>query len=94
MLYLITYLLNLFDLICTNYWITQCGISIEANPIGRWLYENHLAVQVKVFMAPILLLVLYDYAKRNPKWEWVSWLLLAAYSILSIYHLVIAIAVT
>lgn len=89
MTYLITYLLNLFDLICTNYWISLYGLSVEGNPIGRWLYENHLAVQVKVFMVGTLLIVLYDYAKRNPKWEWVSWLLLAAYSILAIYHIVI-----
>ena len=88
---IITYLLNLFDLICTNYWITQHGLSIEANPIGRWLYENRLAVPVKVFMVGTLLLILYDAVKKNQKWKWTSWLLLAFYSILTIYHIAIAI---
>ena len=85
MIYLLTYLLNLFDLICTNYWISLYGLSVEGNPIGRWLYENNLAVQVKVFMVGTLLLFLYS----NPKWKWTGWLLLAVYSILAIYHIVI-----
>lgn len=88
---IIAYALNLFDLICTNYWISLYGLSVEGNPVGRWLYENGLAVQVKVFMVGTLLLVLYDAEKRNPKWKWASWLLLAFYSILAIYHIILAV---
>jgi hypothetical protein len=84
---LICYAINLFDLICTNYWISLYGLSVEGNPIGRWLYENGLAVQVKVFMVGTLLLVLYS----NPKWKWTGWLLLVFYSILAIYHIILAI---
>lgn len=90
MLYLLTYLLNLFDLICTNYWISLYGLSVEGNQFGKWLYQNHLAVQYKVVMVGIALVVLYRYNK----WKWTGWLLLAVYSILAIYHIVIAIAVT
>lgn len=85
MIYLLTYLLNLFDLICTNYWISLYGLSVEGNPIGRWLYQNHLAVPIKVFGVGFLLIFLYRYNK----WNWTSWLLLAVYSILAIYHIVI-----
>ena len=46
---IIAYLLNLFDLICTNRGMSLYGLSVEANPIGRWLYQNHLAAPVKVF---------------------------------------------
>ena len=84
-----TYLLNLFDLICANYWISLYGLSVEGNPIGRWLYENNLVVQVKVFVIGALLVVLYDTVKRNPKWNWTSYLLLAVYSVIAIYHIVI-----
>lgn len=87
MKFLLTYLLNLFDLICTNYWISQYGLSVEANPIGRWLYENRLAVPVKVFGVGVLLIFLYS----NNKWKWTGWLLLAFYSILAIYHIILAV---
>ena len=86
---IIAYLLNLFDLICTNYWISLYGLSVEANPIGRWLYRNHLAAPVKVFGVGGLLIVLYHALKKHPKWNWTSWLLLAVYSIIAIYHIVI-----
>ena len=94
MLYLLTYLLNLFDLICTNYWITQYGLSIEANPIGRWLYENHLAVQVKVFMVGLMLLVLYDTAKHGEEntaklCDIASLVMFVAYAILAVYHILL-----
>lgn len=87
MVYLITYLLNLFDLICTNYWISLYGLSVEGNPIGRWLYQNHLAVPVKVFGVGSLLIFLY----RHNKWKWTGWVLLAFYSILAIYHIILAV---
>lgn len=86
---IIAYLLNLFDLICTNYWISLYGLSVEANPIGRWLYQNHLAAPVKVFGVGGLLIVLYHALKKHPQWNWTSWLLLAVYSIIAIYHIVI-----
>lgn len=86
---IIAYLLNLFDLICTNYWISLYGLSVEANPICRWLYQNHLAAPVKVFGVGGLLIVLYHALKKHPKWNWTSWILLAVYSIIAIYHIVI-----
>ena len=89
MLYLLTYLLNLFDLICTNYWISLYGLSVERNPAGRWLYQTNLAVPVKVFLVATLLLVLNYAIKHNPKWKWIGWLLLAFQSILAIYHIFI-----
>ena len=55
---LIAYLLNLFDLAMTTHWVNKFGIDIEANPAGRWLYENHLAVPAKVFGIGVLFLIL------------------------------------
>lgn len=86
---IIAYMLNLFDLICTNYWISLYGLSVEANPIGRWLYQNHLAAPVKVFGVGGLLIVLYHALKKHPQWNWTSWLLLAVFGVLAIYHIVI-----
>ena len=99
---LIAYLLNLFDLAMTNHWVNKFGIEIEANPIGRWLYQNHLAVPIKVFGIGAIFLILHNAIKHRDKglehstqwWDIASWVVLAVYSILSIYHIVIAIAVT
>lgn len=95
----IAYLLNLFDLAMTSHWVKKYGIEIEANPIGRWLYQNHLAVPIKVFGIGILFLVLHNTVKHRDKglehsfqwWDITSWVVLGMYFILAIYHIIIAI---
>ena len=99
--FIIAYLLNLFDLLCTNYWIKKFGLDIEANPVGRWLYENHLAVPTKVFGMGFLFWLLNKAVSHRDKglekstewWDVASWAVLAVYGILAIYHIIIAIRV-
>lgn len=86
---LITYILNLVDLVFTTIWVKKYGIEIEANPIGRWLYEKNAAVFVKVGVVGAILFRLYKLLQLYPKWEWTSWVLLAVYSALVLYHIVI-----
>jgi hypothetical protein len=42
---IISYLLNIIDYLFTAYWVHKFGIEIEieANPIGRWMFENNLS---------------------------------------------------
>lgn len=42
-----TYLLNLFDLVMTYRLYHLYGLSIEANPIGKFLLETNLAIPYK-----------------------------------------------
>ena len=90
MTYLITYALNLFDLTCTYRLYNQYGSSIEGNPIGRYLLETNLAVPVKTIGIGVALFALYAGTKRYPQYRWTSWLLLAVYSMLAVYHTIIA----
>lgn len=98
---LIAYLLNLFDLLCTNYWIKKFGLDIEANPVGRWLYQNHLAVPVKVFGIGALLLILHNAVKHRDKgleksfqwWDVASWAALGVYGVLAAYHIILAVKI-
>lgn len=87
---ILTYLLNLFDLAMTTYWVNLYGLSIEANPIGRWLYETGAVHAVKIVGVGLLLLVLYLALKAKPSWAWVSWIPLAVYGALALYHFIIA----
>ena len=88
---IIAYLLNLFDLYRTTVLVEKYGIGIEANPIGRWLFINHHAFQVKVLGVGVAMLTLYYLITLKPEWEWTSWLILAIYYLLAIYHLIIVI---
>lgn len=84
---IITYLLNLFDLAMTTLWVKLYGIDAEANPIGRWLFENNLAGVVKIFVVGALLLLLGYLLKRYPKYKYVALLLCVVYAIIAMYHL-------
>jgi hypothetical protein len=90
---IITYALNLLDLIATTRLVQKYGIEIEANPIARWLYQTGAAYAAKIVGVGLLLLVLYHALKARPEWGWVSWLLLAVYGALALYHIFIALSI-
>lgn len=83
------YALNLFDLFCTLYWYHLYGVSIEGNPFGRLLLVTNLAIPVKTIGVGAALIALYVGVKKYPKWKWTSWLCLAVYSILAVYHIIL-----
>lgn len=88
--YILTYLLNLFDLAFTMYYADRFGIEAEANPIGRWMIQNGSVYVVKIVFMAVALYLLYLCTKALPKWKWICWIPLGIYSILAVYHLFIA----
>lgn len=93
---IIAYILNLADLAFTTYWVNKFGLGIEANPIGRWLYQTGMVYPVKIVGMAILFWILYTAIKKidTPKKEWwdsVSWVVLVAYGVLAVYHIILAI---
>lgn len=86
---IITYLLNLFDLAMTSLWVHLYGISIEANPIGQWMFNHNVAWMVKIFAVGGLLAVLGYLLKRYPKHAWTAYIPLTAYTVLAVYHIAI-----
>lgn len=58
-LFLVTYILNMIDLFFTIYWVDMYGINAEANPFGKFLFDNGLAEIAKVAVVGALLLFLY-----------------------------------
>lgn len=89
MILLTTYLLNLFDLFMTTLWVRIYGISAEANPIGRWMFNHNIAWAVKVFAVGGLLAVMGVCIHKRPKTAWVAYIPLGVYAVLAGYHLII-----
>lgn len=86
----ITYLFNLIDLIATMYWVGLFGLSVEGNPIGRWLIRTNLVYPFKIAIVGGLLLMIGLLGKRNRKAANTgSWVLLTAFASLILYHGVI-----
>ena len=93
MILLITYFLNLFDLFMTHLYVNKYGISVEGNPIGRWLISNNIAWIVKILGVGGLLLVLRICIRIKPKYTWVVYIPFVAYALLAIYHLILIICI-
>lgn len=87
---IITYIFNLIDLIATMYLVSLFGLSIEANPIGRWLIRTNLVYPFKIGLVGGLLLAIGLLGKRNKKAANIgSWVLLTVFTSLILYHGVI-----
>lgn len=94
MTYLITaYLLNIIDYIFTAYWVHKFGIEIEANPIGRWMFENNVAWVFKIIILGGLFAVLWYCMRKSAKAVIGAKVLLCVYSAIVIYHLIILIQI-
>lgn len=89
MILFITYLLNLFDLFMSRLYVNRYGISVEGNPIGRWLFTNNIAWVVKIFGVGSLLTVLGICIRKRPKYAWTTYVLFTVYALLAVYHLIL-----
>lgn len=86
----ITYIFNLIDLIATMYLVSLFGLSVEGNPIGRWLIRTNLVYPFKIGLVGGLLLAIGLLGKINKKSANIgSWVLLVAFSALVLYHAII-----
>lgn len=85
-LLIITYILNIIDYIFTAYWVKKFGLAVEANPIGRWLFENNVAWLFKIVVVGLLFIALHFLIKAQPKGIIAVYILLIVYSIIILYH--------
>lgn len=84
---IIAYILNLVDYAFTSFWVHKYGITAEANPIGRWMFSNNIAWVFKIFVVGGLVEVLGVVIRKHPKAVIVSWILLAAFCLIVLYHI-------
>lgn len=82
------YMFNIFDLITTMYLVHLFGLSVEGNPIGRWLIQTNLVYVVKIAVVGLALLLLWKF--KNNRFAIVgSWVILITFSLLAVYHVFI-----
>lgn len=84
---IIAYLLNIIDYLFTAHWVNLYGISIEGNPIGRWLFENNLAGVFKIFIVGGLMAVMGVCIRKCPKAAWTAFIPLVVYGFVVMYHI-------
>lgn len=89
----IAYILNIIDYIFTSHWVRKFGIDIEANPFGRWMFENNVAWLFKIVISGILFIIIGIYIYHKPAYSWISYIILAAFIMLTIYHIIIFIKI-
>lgn len=91
---IVTYIFNLIDLIATMYLVSLFGLSVEGNPIGRWLIRTNLVYPFKIVVMGGLLLAIGLLGKINKKAANIgSWVLLLAFSTLTVYHGIIFLSI-
>ena len=87
---LVTYILNVFDWVCTTVFVNMFGTEIEGNTLMRSAFENGLVNAYKLIGVAILCAFLYYFKDKYAKLVNISsWLVFGVYSALAIYHLVI-----
>ena len=86
----ITYIFNLIDLIATMYLVSLFGLSVEGNPIGRWLIRTNLVYPFKIVVMGGLLVTIGLLGKIDKKYvSALSWIVLVIYTLVVLYHIVI-----
>ena len=84
---ILTYIFNIIDLIITMYLVRLFGLSVEGNPIGRWLISSGFVYLFKIGVVGIALIAIWLAGKKKEKLANIcSWLLFVAYFSLVVYH--------
>lgn len=83
------YVLNLFDLGMTQYFISKYRLSKEVSPIRRWLFSRPALLLICKFgLVAVLSIAIYRF--RNHQIANIgSWFILGVYTALAIYHIVL-----
>ena len=82
----IIYALNIIDYIETVYAISFFGAGVEANPIGRFFFENNCAWIMKFIGVPIILTGIGFIIKVDKKQIWAVYLMLIVYLAVVIHN--------
>lgn len=86
---MITYLLNLIDLLMTTKWIKAYGIDVEKNPIGKWLYKSRARMTFFKVAVPAFALSFMSIFRAYTIAKIGIWTCFGVYLAICLYHLFI-----
>ena len=78
-LLIIVAILNVVDYVQTFYAIQSFGVGIEANPIGRFLFEHNCAYMTKLILVPIALVIIGCIIRSDKRFSWTAYFLVIFY---------------
>ena len=88
-LYILTYILSLFDLACTLYLTARFGNDIESNPFGKWLLSDKWATVIfKVVVVGALIFLLWRFRDYDIA-RWGMYIACGVYLLLALYHIIL-----
>lgn len=89
MLYILSYLLSLFDLFATLRLVKKYGVDVEGNPLGRWLLAHPVFLYVyKIGIVGVGIFILW--MKQDLLLCQVGiWIVFIVYLLIFLYHLYI-----
>lgn len=86
---ILAYILILLDLLFTRRLIDIYGLSVEANPIGRWILESPLKQIVFKLLVPALALI-FLYKHKDKRIARVGMkVILIVYMLIAVYHCIL-----
>ncbi len=85
-LLIITYILNLIDYWQTMYAISLFGLSVELNPVTRFLFKHNCAGEVKIIVPIILLTALGFIVKAEKENIWAVYFVVIFYFLLILHN--------
>ena len=65
------FLLNIIDCAQTVYAIQLFGLGIESNPVARFMFENNVAIPLKLIAMPIVLVIVGVIVSLERRFRWV-----------------------
>ena len=92
-LYILTYLLSLFDLARTLYLTTKFANDIEGNPFGMWLLSDKWATIIfNVVVVGALIFLLWRFRNCDIA-RWGMYIACGVYALFAIYHIILIIKI-
>lgn len=86
---ILAYILIILDLLFTRRLIDIYGLSVEANPIGKWILESPVKqVLCKVLIPAIVLIFLYKHRDKRIARMGIK-LVFIVYMLIAVYHCIL-----
>ena len=83
---ILTCILNIIDCAQTLYAVDLYGLSIEINPIARYVIQNESGIPIKLIAIPIILTIIGIVVAIDRRFKWVAYGVSVYFSLLVLHN--------